>query len=156
MPVPTAEQIETFETAPSRIAAVIEGLSEERMHAIPAIGEWSIHEIIIHLTDSEAVGYWRIRKTLAERGATLAVYDEEAWTRNLSYRIQDRELALQLFSVLRASTAALLRLLPAEAWERTSVHAERGELSVYDLFMTYLEHGAIHLQQIERLKQGYK
>lgn len=54
---------------------------------------------------------------------------------------------------LRVSTAALLRSLPTEAWERTGSHPERGKMNVYDLFNVYLEHGEIHLQQIERIKQ---
>jgi len=59
-----------------------------------------------------------------------------------------------LFTALRASSAALLRLLPAEAWERTSLHPEQGKMSVYDIFNLYAEHGDIHLHQIERLKQS--
>ena len=154
MSIATPEQIDAYETAPSRIASTIEGLSEAQMHYVPAIGEWSIHEIIIHLADSEAGGFWRLRKTIAEKGATLPVYDEEIWTRNLSYRIQDRRLAMELFAALRASTAALLRLLPPAAWERTSIHPERGEMTVHDIFNLYVEHGEIHLQQIERLKRS--
>lgn len=154
MSIPTPEQIDAFEMAPAQIANAIEGLSEAEMHYIPTIGEWSIHEIIIHLPDSEAGGYWRLRKTLAEKGATLPAYDQEAWAHNLSYRIQDQRLAMQLFAALRASTAALLRLLPEDAWERISVHPESGEMSVYDLFNLYMDHSNSHLKQIERLKQS--
>ena len=154
MSIPTPEQIDAFEMAPAQIANAIEGLSEAEMHYIPTIGEWSIHEIIIHLPDSEAGGYWRLRKTLAERDATLPVYDQDAWMHHLSYRIQDRRLAMQLFAAQRASSAALLRLVPEHAWERTSIHPENGEMSVYDLFNLYVEHSNAHLQQIERLKQA--
>ena len=154
MTKPTPEQIDAFEMAPAQIASAIEGLNETEMHFIPEIGEWSIHEIVIHLADSEAVGYWRLRKTLAERDATLPVYDQDAWMHNLSYRIQDRRLAMQLFAALRASSAALLRLVPEHAWERTSIHPENGEMSVYDLFNVYVEHSNTHLKQIERLKQA--
>lgn len=154
MSIPTIERINAYEMAPAHIARSIEGLSETEMQYIAAIGEWSIHEVIIHLADSESGGYWRLRKTLAEKGSTLPVYDEEAWARTLSYRIQDTRLAMQLFSALRSSSAALLRLLPDNAWERTSTHPEQGEVSVYDLFNTYLDHGNDHLKQIERIKQS--
>jgi hypothetical protein len=154
MPVPTSEQINAYEEAPPRVVAAIEDLSEAEMQYIPAIGEWSIQEIVIHLADSEAVGYWRIRKTIAEAGSILPVYDEEAWARKLSYRIQDRDLAITLFRALRASNAALFRLLPSETWERTSIHPERGEMSLFALFNLFLQHAEIHLQQIERIKQS--
>lgn len=154
MTKPTPEQIDAFEMAPAQIASAIEGLSETEMHFIPAIGGWSIHEIVVHLADSEVGGYWRLRKTLAEKDARLPVYDQEAWTHKLSYRIQDRQLALQLFTALRAFSAALLRLVPEPAWERTSMHPEHGEMNVYDLFNLYVDHSNTHLEQIERLKQA--
>ena len=154
MPAPTSEQLNIYETAPSRIAAAIEGLSEAVIHHKPEEEDWSIHEVVIHLADSEAIGFWRLRKTLAEAESTLAVYDEAAWASNLAYQTQDRTLALALFTALRASTAALLRSLPTEAWERTSLHPEQGKMSVYDIFNLYVEHGDVHLQQIQRLKQS--
>jgi hypothetical protein len=153
MPIATPAQIERYETAPSHIMAALEGLDEVHIHFVPEKGEWSIHEIIIHLADSEVVGYWRLRQTLAEEGSTLPVFDESRWAHELSYRTQERSLALALFTDLRASSAALLRSLPAQAWERTVTHPERGQISVYDILQAYTGHGESHLQQIEHLKQ---
>jgi hypothetical protein len=153
MAVATPEQINAYEDVPSRLVAALEDLNEGQMQYVPAIGEWSIHEIVIHLADSEVVGHMRIRKTIAEAGSTLPIYDEETWAGKLSYRLQDQSLAIELFRALRSSTASLLRALPAETWQRTSLHPERGEMSLYDVFVLYLEHGEIHLQQIERIKQ---
>ncbi|HEY5002327.1 MAG TPA: DinB family protein [Ktedonobacteraceae bacterium] len=153
MPGATPEQIERYDMAPSLVIVALEGLDETHIQHIPAEGEWSIHQIVIHLADSETMGYWRIRKTLAEDNSILPIYDEAAWAQKLSYHSQERTLALALFSNLRASTTALLRSLPAESWELTSNHPEHGKITVYDLFNIYLEHGEIHLQQIERIKQ---
>ncbi len=154
MPIPTPEQIDAYESAPSDIAAAIEGLSESQMQHVPGSGEWSIHEVIVHLADSEAVGFERLRRTIAEERPVLQAYDEDAWARHLSYHIQDRELALALLTLQRRSTAELLRTLSAETWKRVGVHAERGEMSLYDIFDLYLQHGSIHLAQIERLKRS--
>lgn len=154
MPVATSEQLAQYAAIPTLIVKAIEGLTDTQLLQTPIEGEWNIHEIIIHLADSEAVGFWRIRKTLAERDSILAVYDEDAWSQTLFYRQQNYQLALKLFTDLRASSAGLLALLPSRAWELTSTHAERGKLSLYDIFQTYVEHGEIHLQQIERIKQA--
>jgi hypothetical protein len=154
MPIATSAQIERFVQAPLQIIAALEGLEEAHIQQIPAAGEWSIQQIVVHLADSETLGYWRLRKTLAEEGSTLPVYDEATWAQKLSYQTQERELALALFTSLRASTAALLRSLPAAAWEITSNHPEHDTITVYALFNIYLEHGEIHLQQIERIKQA--
>ena len=154
MPAASIEQINAFEGVPSRIISIVEGLNESQMHAVPARGEWSIHEVVIHLGDIETFGFERLRKTIAEDKPTLQVYNEDAWARNLSYQRQERHLAFALFSSQRRSTAALLRMLPAETWERTAMHPERGEISLYDIFTIYLEHGEIHLAQIEQIKQS--
>jgi hypothetical protein len=155
MPIPTTEQINAYEQLPERIAAATTDLDEAQLQFVPAIGEWNIHEIVIHLADAEVLGYWRMRRALAEPRSALPVYNEEAWASKLSYRMQDRRLALQLFTALRASTAALLRLLPEDAWQRIALHPERGEVSVLDLFNTYAEHGEMHLQQIEEIKKAF-
>ncbi len=153
MPGATAERIDSYEASSSSITAAIEGLTEAQLLHEPGGGEWSIHKVIIHLADSEAVGYLRIRKTLAEDEPELTIYDEAQWADKLSYNLQDRNLALKLFGALRSSTAALLRTIPQEAWERVGIHTENGRMTVYDLFNTYLEHGNVHLQQIERIKR---
>jgi hypothetical protein len=150
----TAELIDSYEAAPSFIFAAIEGLTETQLLHEPGNDEWSIHKILVHLADSEAVGYWRIRKTLAEDEPELAVYDEARWANALNYNLQDRDLALKLFATLRSSSAALLRTISQNAWERVGIHAENGRVTVYDLFTTYLEHGEVHLQQIEQIKQA--
>jgi hypothetical protein len=153
MPIPTHEQIAAYESAPDRIAAAIIGLSDEQLLAQPIPGEWSIHEILIHLPDSEAFGGERLRRTIAEEHPTLQAYPESIWAERLDYKKQSYHLALALFTAQRRANAALLRQLPAQTWERTGIHTERGEMSLYEIFQTYLAHAEAHLQQIEQVKK---
>ncbi|HEY7414616.1 MAG TPA: DinB family protein [Ktedonobacteraceae bacterium] len=153
--VATATQIATYETAPARLTMALEGLNDTQMRFTPGEQEWSIHNIVIHLADAELVGSWRLRKTLAEAPTTLQNYDEASWAQQLLYEGQRRDHALALFTMLRTTNAALFRLLPAEAWERTAQHETRGEMSVYDLFLSLFNHVDEHIQQIERLKQHF-
>ncbi len=155
MPVPTPEQLDAYEMAPSSIMVALENLDEAQIRQTPAENEWSIHEIVIHLADSEAVGYIRLRMAIAEDDPLLPIYEQAAWAKRLKYDAQARGLALALFANLRAASAALLRTLAAEEWERVATHPERGRMSVCDLFNLYSEHGEVHLQQIERIKQTF-
>jgi uncharacterized damage-inducible protein DinB len=152
MPVPTAEQLNTYEVTPARIADAIADLSEAQIYFTPGEDEWSIQEVIIHLADSEVFAYERLHKALAEDQPTVEAFDENAWASNLNYHSQDRNLALVLFTALRNSTSALLRTLPPEAWQRTCLHPERGTMSIYDIFSSFLNHGDLHLRQIEQIK----
>ncbi len=154
MSIPTKEQLQDYEAACAQFTVAIAALNEEQLHYKPNENEWSVHDIIIHMGDSEIGCFWRIRKTVAEENSLLPIYDEAAWQKNLAYEKQDRTLALNLFMALRTSTAALLRSLPDDAWQKTSTHPERGEMTLYDIFQLYVEHGQIHLDQINSLKQS--
>lgn len=153
MPAPTTEQIDMYEAAPVQFATAIEGLSAEQINHVPAPGEWSIHEVLVHLPDSEVFAYERVRRILAENQPTLQAFSEETWAARLSYPAQDAQLALDLFRALRRSTAALFRSLSPEQWERTGNHTERGKMSLYDVFTTFLRHGQAHLEQVEQAKK---
>ncbi|MBE3559016.1 MAG: DinB family protein [Ktedonobacteraceae bacterium] len=154
MPAATPEQIREYEAGADHIKAAIDGLSERRLLFTPVEGEWSIHEVVLHLADGEIVWSERVRKALAEPGSALAAYNEETWAKNLAYQQQDRTLALNLFAALRASNAALFRSLSEEEWDRTGLHEERGVITVYTMFQLILDHVRIHLQQIEELKRN--
>ncbi len=156
MTVPSSAQIDAYESAPAKIASAIEGLSEERLLFSPAQGEWSIHEVLVHLPDSEIFVYERMRRILAEDHPVLQAFSEEMWASNLDYRNQDAQLALDLFRAICRSNAAFMRTLPSSAWKRTGSHTERGEMSLFDIFTTFLGHGEIHLKQIEQVKQSLK
>ncbi len=155
MSVPTPKQLDEYEMTPSSIMAALEGLDEAQIRQTPVENEWSIHEIVIHLADSEVIGYIRLRMAIAEDNPLLPVYAQAAWAQRLKYDTQARGLALALFANLRAASAALLRTLTAEEWGRVATHPERGGMSVCDLFNLYSEHGEVHLQQIERIKQAF-
>src|SRR5579862_1914167 len=137
MSVPTPEQFHAYATVHERIAAAIAGLTSEQLQTNLTENEWSIQQVLLHLPDSEAVGYERIRRIIAEEHPTLQSFDEEAWARNLHYDQQDPRLALELFKLLRQNSAALLHHLPATAWERVGMHTENGVMSLYKVFQTY-------------------
>ena len=110
--------------------------------------------MLVHLPDSEVFAYERVRRILAEEQPTLHAFSEEAWAARLDYRAQNARIALDVFRALRRSNVALFRMLTAEQWERTGDHTERGSMSLYDVFVTFLRHGQAHLEQVEEVKRS--
>src|SRR5688572_31349170 len=112
---------------------------------------WSIHEIIVHLADAEAVGYTRCRRIIAESGKAVFAYNEEDWARELNYSSQSAETAFELFRLLRETTYRLLKSLPESFWERTLEHPENGRMTLDDWLTSYVNHGQLHTRQIQQV-----
>lgn len=112
---------------------------------------WTIHEVVIHIADSEVNSYIRIRRGLAEPGSTVLGYPEEVWARELDYHALDPDLYLALFGSLRAATHELIARQPASAWANTIQHSEAGRMTLDDWLNTYERHPREHIEQMDRI-----
>ena len=141
-----ARKIESYGNAYSILTNALKQFPEEMWQFRDSHGCWSIHEHIVHITDSEANSYIRCRRFVAEPGKTLAGYDENRWAESLKYHDQDTEDALELFRVLRQSSYALIKTLPEQAWSNTAIHSEDGDMSLDDWLDVYETHIPEHIQ----------
>jgi hypothetical protein len=114
----------------------------------PTPDQWSIHEILAHLADSEAHGYIRCRTCIAEPGQRVVAYDEQRWSVALHYHEQPVDELLALFTQLRRLTYQLFLLLPDSVWSQTLEHAAHGELSLDDWLDLYTQHLLQHIEQM--------
>ena len=74
--------------------------------------------------------------------------DENRFAERLAYQDRDLETELALIELTRKSTAAVLRKLPAEAWQRKGVHSERGLLTLADMLGLAARHVPHHVKFI--------
>lgn len=88
----------------------------------PAPDAWSIHEVIVHLADSEGNSALRARLLAAEPGRTLMAYDQDRWAVALNYQDQDVDDALQVTKYARLTTYKWLKTLPDEIFTHTVNH----------------------------------
>lgn len=110
---------------------------------------WTIHEIIIHITDSEANSYVRCRRFIAEPGQTVLGYDENKWAIDLHYHDQSPDDAIELFRLLRQASYRLVRNLPDSVWANTVHHTENGLMTMDDWLITYERHVRDHVAQMQ-------
>ena len=115
----------------------------------PDVGEWSVHEIVCHCADSETNAASRIRYLAAEKDLTLEGYNPAVWATMFDYHNHPFDLALNTVEAVRANTAALIKRLPPETWERHVQHKTKGRYSAYDWLRTYATHLHEHSAQIE-------
>lgn len=150
-----SELLERYRKGPELVAAVLTGAAGAELDWAPE-GKWSLREIVSHLADSEAVGYDRVRRTIAEDNPTVIRYDQDAWARSLNYQKRKLSDALELFRRLRAENYELVSSLPDAAFARTANHSEFGPLTLESIVETYAKHAESHARQIRDLRERFK
>jgi uncharacterized damage-inducible protein DinB len=148
-PAERAALMEHYARADDLLRAALPRFPRQMWHHRPAPDRWTVHEILIHIADSEANSYARARRIIAEPGQTVMAYDEMAWARRLDYHAQSPETALELFRWLRRATAELIRAQPEAVWAHTTRHPENGEMTLDDWLEVYARHVPEHLEQME-------
>ena len=117
----------------------------------PAPGKWTIRQQAAHMADAELVSNARFRWVTAEPGVALPAWDQDKWADALGYGGQSPAEVVALTRRLRQSSAALLRSLPDEAWQRSGIHQERGVVTLLQLVESvagHLEHHARHIREL--------
>lgn len=150
------EKIESYGGAYAALVAALAEFPREMWKFKPAPDRWSIHEILVHLADSEANGYIRARRFIAEPGKTLMAYDQEQWARSLRYHQQSPEEALELFRLLRSTTYRLIKALPESVWSNTVEHPEHGTMGFDRWLEIYAQHVPGHIQQMKKNYEAWK
>lgn len=117
----------------------------------PAPDDFTIHEILVHIADSEVNSFVRCRRFIAEPGTKVMGYDEGGWARALNYHEQSVENAVELFRWLRGNTFLLIRDLPEEMWAHTVEHSENGIMTMDNWLDVYTRHVPEHIAQMERV-----
>src|ERR1700730_4885714 len=138
--------IEDFVACSARLREAVAGLSQEDVTARPGPGDWSILEVVLHLTDSDSIAIDRMKRILTEENPSLLYADETAYVDRLFSHDQSLEDALTLFEVGRRQFARVLRKLPDGSFERRGTHNRRGAVTVGEMVKDYVGHVNHHLK----------
>jgi hypothetical protein len=143
------EKLELYGRGYDLLKAALAEVPAEAMKFKPEPTEWSVHEVIIHIADSESNAALRARKLIVEPGGILMGYDQEKWADVLNYHDQNLEDALEITRLARKSTYELLKRLPEEVFTHAVVHPEMTEPYTFDRWLDiYSRHIPGHIEQI--------
>src|SRR4051812_31830599 len=129
--------IDQWEAGGAILRRVVAGLTPEDVVARPGPGAWSVLEVVVHLTDSDAICIDRMKRILTVDNPPLLYADETAYVDRLFTHDQTLEDALTLFEVGRRQFARVLRRLPDEAFLRKGTHNRAGEVTLGGLVADY-------------------
>ena len=149
--------IEKYRTAFGEFVAALNVIPKEAWLFKPAPKEWSVHQVIVHLADSETNSYLRLRRLVAEPGQPLMGYDQDVWADKLDYHNTSTEDALEATRIVRKLTYDLLTRLPEDVWNNTAFHPEYSESYTFEKWLRiYADHPRVHAGQITENYQMWK
>src|ERR671922_2903380 len=85
------EKIELYGKGYDMLLETLKDIPKEMWKFKPEPKEWSVHEVIVHLADSESNAALRARKLIVEPGGMLMGYDQDKWAVELDYHDQNYE-----------------------------------------------------------------
>ena len=145
--------IEQYQSQSAQFNEATRGLTREDFLAFPVAGTWSIQQIVIHLSDSDLIGIDRMKRIIAEENPLLMGYDENAFTKTLSYDDLCVEDALKMFEISRRQFAIVLKNLSVNIWDRTGIHSEIGKVTLGEQLEKYVWHFDHHLGFISKKRK---
>jgi hypothetical protein len=147
-----SDPLEVLASTPAALSAALGGISDAALRRPEQPGKWSIMQVVQHFADTEIVEAWRFRQTITRPDMILSPYDQESWLNRLWSADVALKTVVQEFESMRASNLRVLRSIPPDAWERSSLHAERGRQSLQLMARLAAGHDLLHLRQIERIR----
>jgi hypothetical protein len=148
------EKIELYGRGYDMLMSTLKDIPREMWKFKPEPKEWSVHEVLVHLADSESNAALRARKLIVEPGGALMGCDQDKWAIELDYHDQSYEDALETLRHVRKTTYELLKKQPDEVFKHTAKHPEYDEPYTFEMWLNiYSAHIPGHIEQI---RNNYK
>lgn len=125
--------------------------SDEKLTTPCAQGEWSMKEILAHITDTERVFAYRALRFARNDATELAGFDQDYYANYAGANARSGADLLEEFTAVRIATLALFNSFEEAAWKRSGV-ANGHPLSVRATAYIIVGHARHH---IESIKQNY-
>ena len=143
------DPLEMLERFPHILSALAQEIGEAGFEKSYAPGKWSGRFVLAHLADCEIGFGFRWRQVANSPGTPIQPFDENAWAKN--YAKMEAKWALGAFITARLWNIEFLKSLPKESFAHSSVHPERGVLTLQELISITAGHDINHLEQLELL-----
>jgi hypothetical protein len=142
------KMLESFGRSPALLSAALREFPRKMWLYKPSQERWSIHEIILHLADSEASAYIFCRHFIAEPGIAPIEFDAGRWADSLGYFHQSTREALEIIRRLRRTTYQLLVTLPEPVWSHSILDSKSGEIRLEKWVELQERHIPHHVSQM--------
>lgn len=125
--------------------------SEEKLTTPCAPGEWTMKEILSHVTDTERIFAYRALRIARNDPTPLPAFDQDIYAQYSGANARSTEDLLEEFTAVRLATLALFNSFDDEAWQRTGTASEH-TLSVRAAAYIIAGH---ELHHVNSIKENY-
>jgi catechol 2,3-dioxygenase-like lactoylglutathione lyase family enzyme len=142
------------------VEAALAGLTEADFDLVRAPDEWSIRQIVHHLSESESLFLLGLKSALAQSGSTYIrnPYDQALWAEELAYQKRAVEPSLALIKASRQHITHLVQHIPeySDRYVLLKFASQEGEgrkVTVGQLLDTLSIHLAEHCTEIRETRR---
>ena len=138
-------KIELYANGGAELVKAYWGMNIAELNAKQPDGSWTLHQIAIHMLDSDLIGSDRMKRIACMELPLLCGYDETAFSNLPGSNQLNPFSACDLFQKNRDMTATILHALPDVAFQRVGIHTESGKVSLAEMIDKYIDHLRHHL-----------
>ena len=144
---------------PEEIRILTGGFTATQLKHRMTAEKWSLHELVMHLCETQDVHIGRLSRMLTEDKPQLASYAADNVRSNGLYLTMKYEKRFAEFEVQRETMTSLPETLTDEQWALERIHPEIEHYSIRKSMEELMRHEERHLYQMNELairmrKQG--
>lgn len=147
-----AEYIRTMADLPSKIAAAIEGLTDEQLDTPYRPEGWTVRQTVHHVADSHLNSLCRFKLALTEDNPTIRPYFEDRWAELADSRLP-LEASLKIIEGVHARLSVLLENMTDDEFQKTLIHPDSGQWTIEGFLALYAWHSRHHTAHITKLRE---
>ena len=147
-----AEFIQTIKDLPKKIAAAVEGLSENQLETPYRPEGWTVRQTVHHVADSHINSLCRFKLAMTEENPTIRPYYEDRWA-ELADNQLPVDISLSILEGVHARWTVLLESMTDEDFQKTLIHPDSGDWTVEQFLGLYAWHSLHHTAHITRLRE---
>ncbi len=145
--------LQTLRELPSKVAAAVDGLSDEQLDTEYRPDGWTVRQTVHHLADSHANSIIRFKLALTEDSPpTIKPYYEERWA-ELGDSKLPVDVSLRMIEAIHTRWVALLESMSNDDYKREFIHPETGNWPLENALALYAWHSLHHTAHITRLRE---
>ncbi|TSA21141.1 MAG: hypothetical protein D4R69_03705 [Actinomycetales bacterium] len=123
-------------------------IREADLAKTPIAGEWSAAFVLHHMCDGDLHFATRYLYNLAEDNPEISPFNEDIYPDRINYAKRDPLASLAAIEGIFQAVKNILAIVPEGDWLRTSVHAERGVITLAGIVSIAAGHSKAHANQL--------